>query len=490
MEKENMVPIVCLVFVGGIGLASFLSVPIFIYPLLFFLTLIIFFCFQKKSVRNIWPISLIGLFFIFGVWREQISFPKVDENHLVFYNNQKIILTGEITKEPEMENNRIGIILEKISTENKKIKGGVLLNVPLYSYYQRGDILRVECFLVKPKNIGKIDYSEYLAVRGVYSICSWPKIEVLKQGERIGFYDKILIFRNKIQELINKHFTEPQGTFVSAILLGNKNQIPPEIRNWFAQAGISHILAVSGLHISIFSKLITIFFINVLLISRQKIFWPTFLVVIFFVVLVGAPASAVRAAIMGLGLVLSQIIGRPQTGKRFVVYAATAILLINPQLLKSDIGFQLSFLAVAGISFLSTVFDKYFNKIPDFRYFPLRQYLASTISAQIFVLPLVLYYFGNLSLMSPLINVLVISVMPLIMVFGLTFALLGLINFYLAKIFFYPLWLLSTFVILAAKFSVKAPGAYLALNFPLFLTIIFYILIFFWLGKLKKTRFD
>jgi competence protein ComEC len=272
--------------------------------------------------------------------------------------------------------------------------------------------------------------------------------------------------------------------------LGNKNQIPSEVRSWFSQTGISHILAVSGLHISIFSQLITIFFINVLLISRQKVFWPTFLVVVFFVILVGAPASAVRAAIMGLSLSWSQKIARPQTSKRLIIYAATLMLLVNPQLLKSDIGFQLSFLAVIGMIFLSETFNGYFNKIPNFQHFPLRRCLASTISAQIFVLPLVLYYFGNLSLVSPLINVLVISIMPLIMIFGLMFALIGLIGFCLAKIFFYPIWFLSTLVILAAKLGALAPGSYLTQNFPLYLTIVLYILIIFWLVKSKKMKYN
>ncbi len=490
MFKNNVFLGICLGFISGIGSASFLSVPFFIYPSLIFLILIVWFFVKKKFlIKNAWLIVFICLFFVLGIWRYQISFPKINENHISFYNRQRTVFEGEVVKEPDIRSDEVKLTLGKIKMREKELKGNVLVNVLPYSRYQRGDVLEVECYLEEPGKIDRFNYHEYLSKYNIYSTCSWPQVKILKEREKIKVYDRILILKNKAKKLIDEHFTEPQGAFISAFLLGFKKQIPSEVRNWFAQAGIAHVLAISGLHISIFSQLIIIFFTSVLLIRRQKSFWPTVSIIVLFVILAGAPASAIRAAIMGLGLGWTQRIGRPQAGKRIILYAATVMLFFNPKLLKADIGFQLSFLAVLGISFLSPFLNQFFKKLPDFKYFPLRQYLATSLSAQIFVLPLILYYFGNLSLISPLTNILVLSIMPLIMALGLMFVLFGLVHFYLAKVFFYPLWLLLTFVVLSAKIGAGIPGlSYKMANFPLFLTIILYLLIIFWLIKIKKNN--
>ncbi|MDD5172529.1 MAG: ComEC/Rec2 family competence protein [Patescibacteria group bacterium] len=477
-------------FILGIGISSFLLFPLFVVlPFFFLILIVLFFAKRQFLIENIRTIILIFLFFLLGVWRYQISFPVQDENYLGFYNNQKVNFIGKVVKEPEQRDREVELVLGGIKIKEKEIKGKMLVRVPLYSLYERNDLLQISCPLKQPGIIEDFNYDEYLSRYNVYSVCYWPEIKVLERGDFSGIVAKIFWFRNQSKKLIDQYFTEPQDAFLSALLLGFKKQIPEEIRNWFTRTGMTHVLAISGLHISIFSQIIAFFLTGVLLLRRQKVFWPTALIVIFFVILVGVPASAVRAAIMGLGLAWAQKIGRPQVGKKIILYAAAIMLCFNPKLLKLDIGFQLSFLAVLGISFLSPAFNQYFKKIPNFQYFPLRQYLATTLGAQVFVLPLILYYFGDLSLISPLINVLVLFFIPLIMALGLLFIIFGLIHICLAKIFFYPLWLLLTFVILTVKVGAFIPGfSYVIDNFPLSLTIILYFLIVFWLVKIKKQN--
>ena len=446
--------------------------------------------FLKKN----WPVIFFMLFFIFGIWRYQASFDQINKNHISFYNNQKLVFQGKVIKEPDQRIDKIKLTIGNITTNNQALSGKVLVNVPLYSDYQYNDLLEIECKLKKPgiinpspSKLGKgFDYHEYLARYDIYSFCSWSKIKVLKPAKPTT-YSKILWFKNKTRDLINANFTEPQGAFISALLLGLKRQVPQEVRDWFARSGTAHVLAVSGLHISVLCQLIMIFFTSVLLIRRQKAFYPTVLLIILFVILAGAPASAIRAAIMGLALIAGEKIGRPQSGSRLIVLTATIMLLINPKLLKADIGFQLSFVAVLGLSFFTQPFSQFFKKVPNFNFFPLRQYLAASLSAQIFVLPLVLYYFGNLSLIAPLANVLTLVMMPIIMTLGLCFALAGLIHIYLAKIIFYPLWLLLTYVILIAKIGSSIPYlSFVISNFSFIFVIILYIFIILWLSRIQR----
>jgi len=477
-------------FIFSIAWGSFLPAPFFIYPSIFLLVLIFWFLIRPKYlIKNIWLIIFVLCFFILGIWRYQISFDQINENHISFYNGEKIVFQGKIVKEPDIRANKINLTISQIIFQDKAIKGSVLTSTTLYSNYYLNDFLQIECKLSQPGIIEDFNYHEYLARYDIYSTCGWAEIKILEKGKNQGIYSKILWFKNKTKNSIDSFFTEPQGSFISASLLGLKRQVPQEVRDWFSRSGISHVLAISGLHISILAQLIMIFCTSVLLIRRQKAFWPTLIIIILFVILAGAPASAIRAAIMGLGLIWTQKIGRPQAGKRIIIYTAAIMLLINPKLLRSDIGFQLSFMAVFGLSLLPEYFNQIFQKIPNFRIFPLRQYLSTSLSAQIFVLPLVLYYFGNLSLISPLANVLVLSILPLIMILGFLFALAGLIHFWLMKIIFYPLWLLLTSVILIAKMGANIPGlSFVFADFPLFLVIILYILIIFWLIKIKKNE--
>ena len=176
-----------------------------------------------------------------------------------------------------------------------------MVSTHLYSDYQLNDFLQIECKLSQPGIIEDFNYHEYLARYDIYSTCSWAKIEILKKGNNQGIYSKILWVKNKTKNSINTYFTEPQGSFISASLLGLKRQVPQEVRDWFSRSGISNVLAISGLHISILAQLIMIFCTSVLLIRRQKAFWPTLVIIILFVLLAGDSVSGVRDAIMGLG---------------------------------------------------------------------------------------------------------------------------------------------------------------------------------------------
>jgi len=190
---------------------------------------------------------------------------------------------------------------------------------------------------------------------------------------------------------------------------------------------------------------------------------------------------------MGLALLFASKIERPYSGLNSLVLIGTLILLFNPKFLIFDIGFQLSFLAVLGICLFYKSFNKWFRKIPDYRFIPLRSYLSITLSAQILVLPLILYYFGNLSLIAPISNILILLVMPIVMLLGFAFIFTSFISFWLSQIFFWPVWLLITYIILITKLLSGIPYlSFVIMGFPLIATLIIYILIILFLINLKR----
>ena len=442
-------------FVFGIGVSSFLTVPFFIYLPLFLLFLIIWLVIWPK--KEIWPAVFLILFFILGTLRYQISFPKIDQSHISYHNGSRVVFRGKVIKEPDQRINGVKITVGDIVAENLPLQGKVLVNIPLYSGYQYGDLVEVNCKLSEPGVFADFDYHEYLARYDIYSTCYWPEIKLLSRNRGNFLYSRVLEVKNEIKNLIDVYFSEPQGSIVSALVLGLKSGVPQKLRDEFSRAGLAHILAVSGLHIGVICLILSRFFNGILGLRRQKAFYLTVLIIFIFVVLIGFPVSAVRAAIMGTILLYGKKIGRPGDFFRILVATCFLMLLFNPKILKSDPGFQLSFMAVLGIALFGDYFSRLFKKVPDNRHFPLRYYLSMSLSAQILVFPLILYHFGTLSLAVLLSNVLVLAILPLVMIFTFVFILGGLIWSGLAGVLIWPAWLLLSYIIAVAEIFSKIP---------------------------------
>jgi competence protein ComEC len=190
--------------------------------------------------------------------------------------------------------------------------------------------------------------------------------------------------------------------------------------------------------------------------------------------MIGAPSSAIRAAIMGILYLTAQYFGRLSSGERPVVFAATLMLFFNPLLLRYDIGFQLSFLAILGIVYFYQFFFEKFKKLPKL----IKESLASTLSAQIFTFPILIYNFGQISLISPLSNVLIFPILPAITILGFIFSFFGIIFEPVGYLLSFPCWLLLSYLLKVVDLCSKIPYSFLTLkaNF-LFLLISYSILI-------------
>jgi len=202
----------------------------------------------------------------------------------------------------------------------------------------------------------------------------------------------------------------------------------------------------------------------------------------------GLQPSAIRAGIMGGLFLLAQYLGRLNVSSRAIVFAATLMLAHNPSLLKLDVGFQLSFLAMMGIIYLVPIFQNLLHKAPDF--LQLKNISIMTISAQVFTLPILIYNFGYFSAIAPLTNVLVVPLLPFIMGLGFVFALSGTILSYFGWFFSLPVWLLLTYLIkIVDWFSGFSFSAFVFEISWLWLLISYLILgLFIWRIDKKFTR--
>lgn len=276
----------------------------------------------------------------------------------------------------------------------------------------------------------------------------------------------------KLGKVINAHFSPPYSGLLSGILLGDEQGLSWEWKQKMNAAGIRHITSVSGSHIVIFMQMLTTLAIWFGL-WRQQALVVALIFSLFFIFLVGAPSPAVRAGVMGSTLILCQILGRQNAQKRAVILAGVVLLVFNPLLLKNDIGFQLSFSACLGIAYFYQFFDswalRFWAWLKNFVQGVVRKYhkdfplgfendsdqiskpgklitwlvsiLAISLSAQIFNLPLGMYYFGSGSLVAPIANILVGLLTPMIMASGFLFLIFGFVASGLGWAFSFLVWL-------------------------------------------------
>lgn len=362
---------------------------------------------------------------------------------------QEISVSGYIDSEPDVEGNRARFIFK---TEKER----VLVTTNAFPKREFGDALLVKGELELPQNFTDFDYVTYLKKEGVKTILFYPKIEdgtvrlELVGKIKMGIYRNIFVFKNKFENAINLSIPEPNAAFINGILLGTRQNIPDDLKDAFKNTGTIHVLAISGYNIMIISEAVLLGLIWFF--KRRVAFWFTVAVIILFVILTGASASVVRAAVMGLLLSFANGYGRLYDQKNSLILAGGVMIWFNPFLLVFDIGFQLSFGAVLGLVYIYPWLNNRLNKISEFA--GLKELTLMTISAQVAVAPFLVYYFGNFSLVSLPANILIIPFLPYAMLAGFMAGLVGMLIPFLGQILGYVAWAITTYQIWVVRWLV------------------------------------
>lgn len=441
----------CLSFVGGIFISPFFFIfqPILLIILILAILLISVFWRNKKLVVA----GFCLLFLVLGIWRYQEVTSKINNNELRALNGseRKVALIGTVAAEPDIREKSIKLTLSKLMIKKEDelfpINGRILVTTWRYPEYKYRDRLEVVGQLENPPIFEDFNYKEYLKKEGVYSVMSWPEIELLAKENSSGFveigYAKVLWLKERLRESIYKNISPPQSIILGAMILGDKRKLTDSLKQKLNIAGLRHITAISGLHVTILTSILMTILIG-LGFWRQQAFWFSIILISLFIIMIGFQSSAVRAGIMGGLFLLGQYLGRMSISSRSVVMAAALMLAHNPLLLRLDAGFQLSFLAIIGIIYLAPIFQDWLKKIPA--YFQLRSILAMTLSAQVFTLPILIYNFGYFSLVAPITNILTIPLLPFIMMLGFISGLVGIIFQPLGWVLSWPAWGLLTYL--------------------------------------------
>lgn len=278
--------------------------------------------------------------------------------------------------------------------------------------------------------------------------------------------EKLTQLRDVMIDRVFLALPEPHGSLLTGIIFGNRTKLDKDLLEIFRVVGLSHIIAVSGYNLTILTK-------NVQTLLRgtlgRNALWVSLGIILFFVIITGAPASILRAAVMASTVIIAQLVGRPSRSVNLLVLAAGLLAVFEPKII-FEIGFQLSVAATYGLIRLAPVFNLAFRRLPGPVF--LKTILAETLAATFITAPILIMYFERLSLVSPLTNILVLPLMPLLMGLGLVGVVALLVLPPIGKVVVLLTWPLLQWIISISTWFSQLPLAATEAHLAGWLTLI------------------
>lgn len=448
--------------------------------------------------------AIIGyLFFIFAFFNTSVQLKDKDNLSLLF--NKDAILQGTISSIPSNNNFNKTSFFVDVETVNTVKRSYQDINSKLYLTinsdnrqtikYQIGDRIEFKGKIKKPYKIGnpnQFNYAKFLKYKKTFTIMFIDeddcKITGIKNDLKWKFLRKINNLRLDIINKQSKYIKSPNIEILGGIVFGDDAVNPPQyIKETFVTTGLLHILAASGMNVAfIFSMM---FFILTLFKIPYRInIITSAITIIIYAAMTGFPPSIIRALIMLEFVILGKLINKEANSLSLLSFAALIMLIISPAML-FNVSFQLSFIVTFGIilfapliyEFLSTK-HKFYGKLTV---------LFIPIIAQIFVIPLQMYYFQTFSTYSLFANILILPFLSIISFLGFVNSILNLIPFFydfINLIFSYILNPAISILIGIAKLFANLDNALLSTYKMHFYQIIFYYSTIIFLYLTLKTN--
>lgn len=456
------------------GLAPLLSLP--------FLRL------HKKKI----VLASLCFFLLFGgMLRLQSTIPVINESQLQFYNDSGTVeLQGIVSGDPEVRDKSVHIRLSttsiKFNGEWQNISGTVLIFVPGYTDYNYGDVLDVTGRLETPPGLDDFDYRAYLANLGIHSTMLYPEIELLETGKGLAPLGWIYSLRDRLANILEKVLPEPQASLAKGIVLGIRGTIPDWLNFNLSRSGTAHILAISGLHLSIVAGILLS--LGIWIFGRRRFIyvWLALGLIWLYAVFTGMNPPVIRAAIMTSLFLAAEILGRQRSAMTSLAFAAAVMAGVTPRLLWQA-SFQMSFLAMVGLIMIAPIFMELSRKLinntlgengpaaPVTRF--ITDSLSISLGAVLAVLPATAYYFGIVSFVAPLATFFALLLLPGIIVLGIITGIIGIVALPVAQVIGWLLWLFTSYMLFIIIGFAAMPASYIEVHSVNLAYVAFYYIV-------------
>lgn len=307
-------------------------------------------------------------------------------------------------------------------------------------------------------------HASWLLRNGIQFEMFYPRVIAEVAPQDISLMGVLYRLRSTSHTVLQSIMPFPECELLSGILLGIESRIPDYLVDAYRVTGTAHIIAISGFNISLITNLISKFFNRIFPYGVGALL--SILTVGIYTLFVGAQPAVLRAAIMGIIAIPAYLLGRKVIGIHSLALTAAIMAAANPFILW-DVSFQLSFCATFGILMFSDYFAQHGKVLLEKSHLPspevlhgfFRDYLFTTLAAQLATFPVMVTYFDGFSIFSPLVNMLILPLQPVIMVMGGIALLVGLFFLPLGQILGLLTWFVVAFndqvVLLFSLFSIS-----------------------------------
>jgi competence protein ComEC len=462
-------------FAIGIAFRSLFDLGLSFIVLLILISLVIALVDRKSLLLSI---SLV----LFSMGAIRMDFAEYRDFALDKYLGQDVEISGVIILEPSKRENSTQIVLE---VEDSKER--VLIITERTNVFQYGDLISAHGLVREPENFRtdnnrEFDYINYLGKDKIFYRMIFPEIEMIDSGRGNIFRQKLFTLKNKLVREMDEVIPSPESKYMSGLTFGVKESLGEELEKDFRRTGLIHVVVLSGYNVTIVAN--SIFKVFGFLPYNAGLGLGIFSI-IAFALMTGAGATIVRASIMAILAVIGKATDKPYAITKALFLAGFLMVLHNPKILLFDPSFQLSFLATLGLIHLSPILASKLKFLTEA--FQIRELVASTLATQIFVLPLLLNKIGEMSLIAPITNLLVLPFVPATMFLGFLTSILGLISNFLSSILGSIAFVFLTYQIKIVEFFGNLSFASVEIKtFPIWAMLLVYLL-YLWLYKKRQA---
>ncbi len=425
-------------------------------------TALIFLSCSRRRGSFFAPFCLFCMVGIFLGGIRQWRWMEQKERFSQLYDKEVCSMEGQITEKKTREHG-ILLVIDEITVEGVSYSGKLQVYLEEEPVFVIGSVIKmkgkVEAFSL-PTNPGEFNQRTYQEGRGIFGCCYQPEVEKIYYGSFL-IWDGVMEFREKTGRFLQENMGREQHGVAMAMLLGDKSALLEEQKSLFQWAGISHILAVSGLHMTLIGAGIYKIFRKIGLPYGISV-GASFPCIFLYAVMTGMGSSCLRAAIMLTVYLVAEWKGLSYDLPSALALSGLLLLWEIPARL-FDSGFLLSYGALLGVG----VGYPFLKEQMGWNGKNILEQLLSGLFLLFFTLPLSLFFFYGVSLAGIFLNLLVIPLMSFLVPF-LSFGSIGWISWYptiLGDGFLFFGGKIIDLYLFLCQWSRKIPGSYLQLGY-------------------------